>query len=186
MHQQTILDSVSGITLSNIQDYRVTSESSHRALSQASSLRSLVDTAEPAPMYSSSYVWVEYRLVLTGTGRSYDDVRTQLEGAVQSASFDASLQSNAFAQGAFFLAGATSSAVSIEDETSYATDTNDDKSSNSSTNSNNDSNVFTLPVIIGVAGGGAALIIIAILWMCRRNIQTGELNLSIFDTIIDY
>ena len=173
MLQQTILDSVSGITLSNIQDYRVTSESSHRALSQVSSLRSLVDTAEPIPMYISSYVWVEYRLVLTGTGRSYDDVRTQLEGAVQSASFDASLQSNAIAQGAFFLAGATSSTFSIEDETSYATDTDDNNISNSS---NNDSNVA---VIIGVAGGGAALIIIAILWMCSRNIQTGELNLSI-------
>ena len=166
--QQTIVDSVSGISRSSIQDYRVTAGSSRRALSEASSLRSPAGPSDPAPLSSSTAASIraQYRLVLTGTGRSYDDVRTQLEGAVHSGSFDASLRSNALAQGAAGLSNATSGSLSVQDETDYS-NSDDDSSSNSA-------GVFTLPVIIGVAGGAGALLVIGLLFYLRARCS-GEL-----------
>ena len=156
--QQTIVDSVSGISRSSIQDFLVTAGSSRNTLSEASSLRSPAGPSNPAPLSSSTAASIraQYRLVLTGTGRSYDDVRTQLEGAVQSGSFDASLRSNALAQGAAGLSNATSGSLSVQDETDYSSD--DDSSG---------AGVFTLPVIIGVAGGAGALLVIAFLFYFR-------------------
>ena len=154
--QQTIVDSVSDISRSSIQDYRVTAGSSRRALSEASSLRSpATGSADPVPLSSSTAsIRTQYRLVLTGTGRSYDDLRTQLEGAVQSGSFDASLRSNALAQGAAGLSNATSGSLSVQDETKYYND--DDTGTNAS------AKLLSMSAIIGIAVGGSVLLCILI------------------------
>ena len=175
--QQTIVDSVSGIFWSGISrstfhDFLVTAGSSRRALSEASSLRSPAGSSDPASLSSSTAASIraQYRLVLTGTGRSYDDVRTQLEGAVQSGSFDAFLRSNALAQGATGLRNATSGSINVQEETDYSSD--DDSSSSSA-------GVFTLPVIIGMAGGAGALLVIAFLFYFRARCS-GKIQLLYF------
>ena len=157
--QQTIVDSVSGIFWSGISrstfhDFLVTAGSSRRALSEASSLRPPAGSSDPASLSSSTAASIraQYRLVLTGTGRSYDDVRTQLEGAVQSGSFDASLRSNALAQGVAGLSNATSGSLSVQDETDYSSNSDDDAASE----------LLSMSAIIGIAVGGAVLLCILI------------------------
>ena len=168
--QQTIVDSVSGITQSSIQDFLVTAGSSRRALSEVSSLRSPAGSSDPAPLSSSTAASIkaQYRLVLTGTGWSYDDVRTQLEGAVQSGSFDASLRSNALAQGAAGLSNATSGSLSVQDGTDYSSD------------GDSSSNALSVGAIIGIIIGVICLLCLcigAVVWFMSRG-QNGKCYLS--------
>ena len=151
--QQTILDTLPGASLSDLKSYQVKggSSSRRRTLTETTGLRFPSITDQPEPLSSSSSIQLKYKLVLTGLSYSYNDVRTQMQNAVQSGSFTDHLRSNAVTYGAPGLSTAQSDSISTKD-----------------LNANDDS--LSVPAIIGiVVGVTAVLVAAAIAWRCTHS-----------------
>lgn len=111
---------------------------------------------------AAASIVAQYRIVLTGSGQSYEQVANNIQAAVETGQFETAMQENAVAAGVPELANATSSTITTVDVGGT-----DDSSGDGSSNST----ALSLPVIVGVAVGCGAvigMIIAAFYFYCIR------------------
>ena len=124
------------------------------------------------PLSSSSSIFVNYKIVLSGNKFNYDDVTDDLEMAVYSGKFQNSLQYFAQDQGVTALSSATSSDIDTTNDTGsdddYAAADDDDGSSGSSSTISSFPLEAIIPIVIGGAFG-VILLILSCYALCRSS-----------------
>jgi hypothetical protein len=111
---------------------------------------------------AAASIVAQYKIILTGSGQSYEQVSNNIQAAVETGQFDTAMRENAVAAGVPELANATSSTITTVDV--GGTDDSSGDGSGSSA-------ALSLPVIVGVAVGCGAVIgmlIAAFYFYCIR------------------
>lgn len=150
---------MTGIVADDITSFKVTAGTTTRH-------RALTDLALTA---TTDSINLAYTVSAEFPGASYSALSTELSTSVANGTFDKYLNTYSTKNGVTDLIGCTSSSVeTVQMSTSSSTD-------------DEISGFFSLPVIIGVAVGGAVLlccIVAFTLWYCRRNKSSDRESLS--------